>query len=121
MFSTHVNLYVSFLMSGTSLTRLCLPPPVVFFIHQMVTSAEGHQMGVVRRRGDGDGARAAHVGVAQLVGEELELITAEAVVVPQDVIVGRPARALQGDQRRLRPRTKQRRGSARMEVTWIPA
>lgn len=45
-------------------------------------------MGVVRRCGDGDGARAAHVGVAQLVGEELELVTGEAVVVPQDVVVG---------------------------------
>lgn len=66
-------------------------PPVVLFINQVVTSAERHQVGVVRRCRDGDGARAAHVGVAQLVGEELELITGEAVVVPQDMIVGRSA------------------------------
>lgn len=53
-------------------------------------------MGVVGRRWDGDGACAADVGVAQLVGEELELVAGEAVVVPQDVVVGRPAGALQG-------------------------
>lgn len=83
-----------------ALMRLCFLPPVVFLVNQVVTSAEGHQVGVVGRCRDGDGARAAHVGVAQLVGEELELITAEAVVVPQNVIVGRSARSLWGDQHR---------------------
>lgn len=71
-------------------------PPVVLFVHQVVASAERHQVRVVGRRGDGDGARAADVGVAQLVGEQLELIRREAVVVPQDVVVGRTAGSLQG-------------------------
>lgn len=34
--------------------------------------------------------------MAQLVGEELELVTGETVVVPQNVVVGRPARTLEG-------------------------
>lgn len=70
--------------------------PVVFFVHQVVTGAERHQVGVVGRCRDGDGARAAHVRVAQLVGEQLELVAAEAVVVPQDVVVGGAAGALRG-------------------------
>jgi len=73
-------------------------PPVVLLVHQVVAGAEGHQVGVVGRRRDGDGARAADVGVAQLVGEELELVAGEAVVVPQDVVVGRPARSLEAQQ-----------------------
>lgn len=53
-------------------------------------------MGVVGRCRDGDGARAADVGVTQLVGEKLELICSETVVVPQNVVVGRPTRTLEG-------------------------
>ena len=67
------------------------------FVHQVVACAEGHQPGVVGGRGDGHGAGAAHVGVAQLVGEQLQLVRREAVVVPQDVVVGGPARALRGE------------------------
>ena len=67
----------------------------------MVASTEGHQVGVVGWRGDGDGAGTAHVGVAQLVGEQLELIGREAVVVPQDVVVGGPTGPLgKADSRR---------------------
>lgn len=62
--------------------------PVVIFVHQVVACSESHQPGVVRRRRDGDGASAADVCVAQLVGEELQLISGETVVVPQDVVVG---------------------------------
>ena len=65
------------------------------FVHQVVACPEGHQAGVVGWRGDGDGAGAAHVGVAQLVGEQLQLVRREAVVIPQDVVVGGPAGALQ--------------------------
>ena len=74
--------------------RVLLCSPVVLLVHQVVAGAEGHQVGVVGWRGDGDGAGAAHVGVAQLVGEQLELVCGEAVVVPQDVVVGGAARAL---------------------------
>lgn len=55
---------------------------VVVFVHQMVASSEGHQPGVVGRGRDGDGAGAADVSVAQLVGEKLQLISREAVVIP---------------------------------------
>lgn len=67
----------------------------MFFVNQVVAGAEGHQVGVVSWRRDGDGACAADVGVAQLVGEELELVAGETVVVPQNVVVGRPARTLE--------------------------
>ena len=53
-------------------------------------------MGVVGRGGVGDAAGAADVGVAELVGEALELVSVEVVVVPEDVVVGGAARALGG-------------------------
>lgn len=70
-------------------------PPVVLFVHQVVPSPEGHQVGVVGRCWDGDGARAADVGVAQLVGEKLEIICSETVVIPQNVVVGGTTRTLE--------------------------
>ncbi|TNN44815.1 hypothetical protein EYF80_045000 [Liparis tanakae] len=45
--------------------------PAVALTGHMVAGTEGHKTGVVGRRGDGDGAGAAHVGVAQLVGRLL--------------------------------------------------
>ena len=69
--------------------------PVVLLVHQVVACAESHQVGVVGRGRDGHGAGAAHVGVAQLVGEHLQLVRGEMVVVPQHVVVGGPAGALQ--------------------------
>jgi len=66
----------------------------MLLVHKVVARAERHQVGVVGRRGDGDGAGAAHVRVAQLVGEHLQLVRGEVVVVPQHVVVGRPAGAL---------------------------
>ena len=72
--------------------------PVVLLVHQMVSSAERHQVSVVGWRGDGDGAGAAHIGVAQLVGEDLQLIRGEAVVVPQHIVVRGAARALSSKQ-----------------------
>ena len=53
-------------------------------------------MGVVGGGGVGDAAGAADVGVAELVGEALELVSVEVVVVPEDVVVGGAARALGG-------------------------
>ena len=44
-------------------------------------------MGVVRGGGIGDATSAADVGVAQLVGEALELVCREVVVIPKDVVV----------------------------------
>lgn len=69
--------------------------PVVLLVHQVVARTKGHQVGIVGRRRDGDGACAAYVGVAQLVGEQLELIGRETVVVPQHMVVGGTTRALE--------------------------
>lgn len=71
----------------------------MFFVHQVVPGPEGHQVRVVSWRGDGHGARAAHVGVTQLVGENLQLIGRETIVIPKHVIVGRPACSLKADER----------------------
>lgn len=60
---------------------------VVFFVHQVVPGPEGHQVSIVRWRRDGHGACAAHVGVTQLVGEDLQLIGREAIVIPKHVVV----------------------------------
>lgn len=69
----------------------------MLFIHQVVPGSEGHQVRVVGRRRDGDGARAAHVGVAQLVGEDLQLVRREAIVIPEHVVVRRSACSLEPD------------------------
>jgi len=66
----------------------------VLLVHQVVACAEGHQAGVVGGRGDGHGARAADVRVTQLVGEDLQLVRREAIVVPEDVVVRGPTGAL---------------------------
>lgn len=81
----------------------------MLLVDQVVASAKGHQVRVVGGGRDGDGARAANVGVAQLVGEQLKLIGREAVVVPQHVIMGRTAGALLGAAPRERT-TQERRG-----------
>lgn len=79
-------------LSCSSQVLLC--SPVVFLVHQVVAGAEGHQVGIVGWGGDGHGAGAAYVGVTQLVGEQLELIRGEAVVIPQDMVMGGSACAL---------------------------
>ena len=42
---------------------------------------------VVGRGGDGDRSGAPHVGVAQLVGQLLQLVRLEPVVIPENVVV----------------------------------
>ena len=67
---------------------------VVLLVDDVVPGPDGHQVGVVGGGGDGDGARAPHVGVAQLVGQLLKLVSVEVVVIPEDVIVAGPGGAL---------------------------
>ena len=67
---------------------------VVVLVHQVVSRSKRHQVCVVGGGGDGDGARAPNVGVAQLVSQLLELVSVEVVVIPEDVIVAGPRRAL---------------------------
>ena len=66
----------------------------MLLLDHVVARAERDQMGVVGGGGYRDASRAPHVRVAQLVGEHLQLIGAEVVVVPQHVVVRRPAGAL---------------------------
>jgi len=63
-------------------------------LHQVVPRPKRHQMGIVGWRWDADGASAAHVGVAELVGELLQLIGIKVVVIPQHVVVAGSACAL---------------------------
>ena len=69
-------------------------PTVVLLLHQMVAGSEGHQVGVVSRGRDGDGPGAPDVGVAQLVGQLLQLVSIEMIIIPEDVVVTWPRRAL---------------------------
>jgi hypothetical protein len=71
----------------------------VLFIHQVVPGPEGHQVSIVRWCWDGHGARTPHVGVTQLVGEDLQLIGGESIVIPKDMVVGGPACPLEAGQR----------------------
>lgn len=55
-------------------------------------------MCIVSRGGDGDTAGTADIGVTQLVGQRLELVRVEPVVVPQDVVVRGATGALENNQ-----------------------
>lgn len=55
-------------------------------------------MCIVSRGGDGDTAGTADVGVTQLVGQRLELVRVEPVVIPQDVVVRGATGALENNQ-----------------------
>ena len=74
---------------------MCLTLSTVrLLLHEVVAGPEGHEVGVVGGGGDGDGPCAAHVGVAQLVGQLLQLVRAQAVVVPEAAVVARAGGAL---------------------------
>lgn len=62
---------------------------VVLFLNEVVARSEGHEVRVVGGRGDGHRARTAHVRVAKLVRQALQLVRPEVVVVPQHVVVRR--------------------------------
>ena len=60
------------------LVSMCLTLSTVrLLLHEVVAGPEGHEVGVVGGGGDGDGPGAAHVGVAQLVGQLLQLVSLE--------------------------------------------
>ena len=67
---------------------------VVVLVHQVVSRSKRHQVCVVGGGGDGDGARAANISVAQLVSQHLQLVRREVVVVPQHVVMRRTRRSL---------------------------
>ena len=62
-------------------------PAVVLLLHQVVAGTEGNEVSVVRRSRNGDTACAADVSVAQLVGQLLQLVSIEMIIIPKDVVV----------------------------------
>jgi len=66
----------------------------VLLLHQVIPGSERHQMGVVGRSGNGNRSGTADIGVAELVGELLKLISVKRIVVPEDVVVAGPGGAL---------------------------
>ena len=67
------------------------------FVHEMVACSERDQMRVVSRGWNGDGAGAANIGVAKLVGENLQVVSYKAVVVPQHMVMRRSRSALKSN------------------------
>ena len=51
-------------------------------------------MSVVSGGGDGDGAGAADVGVAQLICQLLQLVSIKVIIIPEDVVVAGSGGAL---------------------------
>ena len=69
-------------------------PVLVHDSLHVVSGAEGDEMGVVRRRRNGNGSCATYVGVAQLECKILKNIRPVSVVIVQYMIVRRPRGAL---------------------------
>ena len=67
---------------------------VVLLVYDVVPGPDGHQVSVVGGGGDGDAPGAPDVGVAQLVGQLLQLISVKVVIIPEHVVVTRPRGAL---------------------------
>ena len=65
----------------------------LFFL-QMISRPEGDEMGIKRRGWNGDGPRTTDIRVTQLVRQSLNLVRSEIIIVPQNVIVGRPTSSL---------------------------
>ncbi len=60
---------------------------VVILLDQVVSGSERDQMSVVRRRGYAHRTSTSHVRVTQLIGQRLEFIGREVIIIPQDVVV----------------------------------
>ena len=59
----------------------------MIFVYQMVSCSECDQMRIVSWCWNGHRSGATHVCMAELVGENLEIIGREIVVIPQDMVV----------------------------------
>lgn len=53
----------------------------------MVSCSECYQVSIICWRGDRHRPSAAHVGVAELVGEQLKFVCSKTVIIPQYVIM----------------------------------
>lgn len=66
----------------------------MILFNEVISGTERHQMGVISGCGNGNRSGASDVSVTQLVGQALQVISREHVVVPKDVIVRRSACSL---------------------------
>ena len=66
----------------------------MLLVEDVVSGPNGDQVGVVSGGGNGDASGATGVGVAQLVGQGLELVSGEAVIIPETAVVAGPRGAL---------------------------
>lgn len=71
----------------------------MLLLDEVVPGAERHEMSVIGRRRNRHRSSAAHVSVAQLVGETLQFIGSELIIVPEHVVVRRPRCALDAGMR----------------------
>ena len=60
----------------------------------MISGPEGNKLRIVRWCRNAHRARAADIGVAELVGHLLQVVRFKVVVVPKDMVVTWPTRAL---------------------------
>lgn len=60
----------------------------MFTVHKMVTSTERDEMCIIGRSRNWDGAGAPNIGMTHLIGELLELISGQIVIIPKHMIVG---------------------------------
>lgn len=66
----------------------------------MVPSSSSHEMCIVCRRNNGDASCAACIEMTQLVGQVLQIVWGEVVIIQEDIVMGR-ARSPQGSCMRL--------------------
>lgn len=75
--------------------------PVMFLLYEMVPGPESHEMSIISRCRDRDTSGTAYICMAQLVGQYLQLVSGETVVVPQYVVVRWSACTLEGSIRQI--------------------
>ena len=66
----------------------------MFFLNQVIASSESNKMGIVGRCRNGNGTSTADVSVAELIGETLQLVGVEVIVVPENMVMAWTARTL---------------------------
>lgn len=81
----------------------------MFLVHQMVTGSEGHKTSIVGWCRDGHRSGTTYVCMAQLVSQNLQLISRETIVIPQDVVMRRPAGTLKTNRVILMAKEKYKR------------
>jgi len=63
----------------------------MLLLHQMITGSEGHKMSVVSGSRNRDTPCATDIGVTELIGQLLELVSLKPIIIPEHVVVTWPA------------------------------